>query len=158
MQTMKSSPQQLPLTPVRDKILEQIKADETRNLKTKAIIITEKEYHDLNNELFPCPISQFTDNWHKAFHLHGHTTMGQLNGVFILIPEAAQAEDQTPAPTADTVRRYMAYKRPAWEIRSIEEFDIAWNVYYRLNGSNHMLHISKATLKDWERRQNREAA
>ena len=89
MQTMKSNPQQLPLTPVRDKILEQIAADETRNLKTKAIIITEQEYHDLENELFPCPVSQYTDNWHKAFHLHGHTTMGQLNGVFILIPEAA---------------------------------------------------------------------
>ena len=89
MQTMKSNPQQLPLAPVRDKILEQIKADEDRNLKTKAMIITQEEYHDLENELFPCLVSQYTDNWHKAFHLHGHVTMGQLNGVFILIPEAA---------------------------------------------------------------------
>ena len=79
----------LPRTPVMDKILEQIRADRNRNLNIKAMIITQEEYRDLDNELFPCPISQFADNWHKAFHLHGHTTMGQLNGVFILIPEAA---------------------------------------------------------------------
>ena len=89
MNTKSQLKAELPSTPVRDKILEQIKADMDRNLKTKAIIITEKEYHDLENELFPCPVSQYTDNWHKAFHLHGHVTMGQLNGVFILIPEAA---------------------------------------------------------------------
>ena len=79
----------LPRTPVMDKILEQIRADRNRNLNIKAMIITQEEYRDLDSELFPCPISQFTDNWHKAFHLHGHVTMGQLNGVFILIPEAA---------------------------------------------------------------------
>ena len=76
-------------TPVRDKILEQIRADMARNLQTKAIIITQEEYHDLNYELYPFLVDQCADNWHKAFHLHGHVTMGQLNGVFILIPETA---------------------------------------------------------------------
>ena len=70
-------------------IRDRIRADRNRNLNIKATIITQEEYHDLENELFPCLVSQYTDNWHKAFHLHGHVTMGQLNGVFILIPEAA---------------------------------------------------------------------
>ena len=89
MNTKSQLKAELPSTPVMDKILEQIRADRNRNLNIKAMIITQEEYRDLDNELFPCPISQFTDNWHKAFHLHGHTTMGQLNGVFILIPEPA---------------------------------------------------------------------
>ena len=81
-------------TPVRDKIVGQIRADMASNLKTQAIIITEKEYHDLNKELHPFLISQYKDNWHKAFHLHGHKTVGRLNGAFIAIPEPARMSYQ----------------------------------------------------------------
>ena len=64
----------------------------------------------------------------------------------------------TPAPTADTVRRYMAYKHPASAIVSIVECKIIWYVHHTVNGVSHELHIRKATLKDWEQQQNRESA
>ena len=66
--------------------------------------------------------------------------------------------EPTPAPTDNTVRRYMAYKHPDSEIVSIVECEIIWNVHHTLNDVSHQLHVSKATLKDWEQRQNREPA
>ena len=66
--------------------------------------------------------------------------------------------EPTLAPTADTVRRYMAYKHPDSEIVSIIECRIIWYVHHTLNDVSHELYISKATLKDWEQRQNRESA
>ena len=75
-------------------------------------------------------------------------------------PQAEGPADKRFKVLHDTVSRYMAYKHPDSEIESIEEinFDAVWNVYYRKNGSYCMSHISKATLEDWEQRQNRKSA
>ena len=56
------------------------------------------------------------------------------------------------------IDRYLAERLPESIVVSVEEYELIWNVYHKLRGSYHQLHISKAMLKDWEQRQNRKSA
>ena len=56
------------------------------------------------------------------------------------------------------IDRYLAERLPESIVVSVEEYELIWNVYHKLRGSYHQLHISKATLKDWEQQQNRKSA